>query len=91
MANKPIDTLRDGRLKATIWKNPGESRSFYSVNLTRTYQDGAGNYQDSDSFSNSELLRIARLAGQAYDRVNELRAADREAPEAEAPNDGRRT
>lgn len=74
---KPIDTLRDGLLKATIWKNEGEKGPFFTVNLTRTYQDGAGNYQDSDSFSGTELLRIARLAGKAYDRVGELRQADK--------------
>lgn len=76
MANKPIDTLRDGSLKATIWKNFGEKGNFYTVNLTRTYKDEAGNYHDSDSFSGSELLRIARLAGKAYDRTSELRQQD---------------
>ena len=74
--NKPIDTLRDGSLKATLWKNSSENGTFYSVNLARTYKDEAGNYQDSDSFSGSDLLRIARLAGKAYDRASELRRRD---------------
>lgn len=74
---KPTETLRDGSLKATIWKNEGEKGPFFTVNLTRTYQDGSGNYQDSDSFSGNELLRIARLAGRACDRVGELRQADK--------------
>jgi len=85
---KPIDTLRDGLLKATIWKNEGEKGPFFTVNLTRTYQDGAGNYHDSDSFSGTELLRIARLAGHAYDRVGELRQADREGRERAAASGG---
>ena len=76
MNNKPIDTLRDGNLKATIWKNFGEKGNFYTVNLTRSYKDEAGNYHDSDSFSGSELLRIAHLATRAYDRTNELRQSD---------------
>ena len=75
----PIDTIRDGRLKATIWKNQNESGAFYSVNLTRSYQDETEKWHNSDSFSGTELLRIARLAGRAYDRIGELRAADREA------------
>ncbi len=62
MANQPTETLRDGSLKATIWKNEGEKGAFFSVTLTRTYKDDAGNYHDSDSFSGSELLRIAHLA-----------------------------
>ena len=75
MANQPTDTLRDGSLKATIWKNEGEKGAFFSVNLSRTYKDDAGNYHDSDSFSGSELLRIAHLASRAYDRVAQLRQA----------------
>ena len=76
MANQPTETLRDGSLKATIWKNEGEKGAFFSVNLSRTYKDEAGNYHDSDSFSGSELLRIAHLASRAYDQVSELRQAE---------------
>lgn len=76
MTNKPTKTLRDGQLKATIWKNFGEKGSFYTVNLTRTFKDEGGKYQDSDSFSGNELLRIARLATRSYDLVAELRQAD---------------
>ncbi len=77
MANQPTETLRDGSLKATIWKNEGEKGAFFSVNLTRTYKDDAGNYHDSDSFSGTELLRIAHLATRAYDLVSELRQQER--------------
>ena len=80
--NKPADNLRDGSLKATIWGNvrtgDGEPRTIYSVTFSRTYQDGNGNYRDSDSFSGSELLRIARLADQAYTRIEALKQADRQ-------------
>lgn len=72
--SKPIETIRDGALKASIWKNQGEKGPFYSVRITRTYTDDQGNYHDSDSFSGSELLRVARLADQAYGRTAELRA-----------------
>ena len=74
--SKPLATIRDGALKATIWKNEGEKGPFYSVRITRTYTDEQGNYHDSDSFSGSELLRVARLAGKAYDETAALRAHD---------------
>lgn len=77
--NKPTETFRDGNLKATIWKNFGEKGNFFTVNLTRTYKDEKGDYHDSDSFSGSELLRIAHLATKAYDRINALRQQDRDA------------
>ena len=73
---KPVDTIRDGSLKATIWANFGDNGTFYSVQLTRTYQDEQGNYHDSDSFSNAQLLRIARLAHIAYDETLILRQKD---------------
>ena len=66
---KPIDTIRDGALKASIWKNTGENGDYYAVRLTRTWRDEQGEYHDSDRFSPSELLRIARLAGIAYDEI----------------------
>lgn len=71
--NHPIETIRDGNLKATVWENDGEKGPFYSVNLSRTYTDEAGNYHDSDSFTGAELLRISRLAAEAYGTVSQLR------------------
>jgi hypothetical protein len=90
MANKPIDTLRDGSIKATIWKRTTDSSAFYSVELTRSYKDEAGQWHDASSFIGDELLRIARLAGKAYDRTEELRQQDRAAADP-TPGDGRRS
>lgn len=73
---KPASTIRDGAIKATIWRNQGENGDFFSVRLTRTWKDAQGNYHDSDSFSGSELLRVAHLASKAYDEVASLRQAD---------------
>ena len=76
--DKPIDTIRDGSLKATIWKRFGEKGNFYTVELSRTYTDEQGKYHDSHSYSGSELLRIARLANIAYDEIAIYRAGDQE-------------
>lgn len=73
--NQPIDTIRDGALKATIWKNFGENGTFYSVELSRTYKQGE-TYKDSHSFSGTEPIQIARLAHLAYTRIGELRQQD---------------
>ena len=74
---KPAITLRDGALKATVWKNPAKDGSFYSVRIARTYRDEQGGYHDSNSFSGAELLRVARLAEKAFDYAAELRAQAR--------------
>ena len=79
---RPIQTLRDGKLKAVIWKNPSEKGHFYSVDLIRSYQDGEI-WKDTHSFSGTELLRVSRLAQKAYDRIAELRALDLEHEKAQ--------
>lgn len=82
--NKPVDKIRDGALVATIWKNPGKGDKppFYSVEISRSYQDEEGAYHDSHSFSGSELLRAARLMNIAYSEILIHRAKDRAAAEA---------
>ena len=83
--NKPIQTIRDGALKASIWANPNKKGVFYSVRISRTYKDAQDQYRDTDSFSNAELLRVARLANIAYDEIAILRGHD---PETATANGG---
>lgn len=73
-SKKPATQLRDGNLKAAIWANEGtEKGTFYSVTFSRTFKDENG-YHDANSYSGVELLKLARLATRAYDRIAELRA-----------------
>ena len=67
--NKPAATLRDGRLKATIWKNTGEKGTYHRVDFSRSYQDAKGDWHDSNRFSGTELLRLAHLATQGLRRA----------------------
>lgn len=76
LKNKPTDTIRDGSIKATIWSNFGENGTFYTVEISRTYKDEAGNYHDAHSFSGTQLLRVARVSHLAYTRIAELRQQD---------------
>ena len=75
-SNKPTETLRDGQLKATIWEQQGEKGTFYRVTLLRSYTDDQGKWQETNSFTGSDLLKISRLAERAYDRTLALRAKD---------------
>ncbi len=74
--NKPAQTLRDGNIKATIWRNDGDKGPFYSVQFFRTYKDSEDNYQDTDSFTNGELLKLSHLGIRAYDAIATLRMDD---------------
>ena len=76
--NPPVQTLRDGALKASIWRNDrGDGGQFYSVTLGRTYTDDQDKVQTADNFSGSHLLKLAHLMGRVYDRLAELREIDK--------------
>lgn len=78
-SNAPRDVLRDGNLKASIWRNESEKGPFYSVTLNRVYRDNQDELRDSHSFSGTDLLRLSELARKTYDRAQELRREDRQA------------
>jgi len=80
---RPVETLRDGAIKAAIWKNESENGAFFAVTFARTYKNGGGDLKDTDSFSGTQLLRLARLADKAYDRAAKLTKAARAADDTD--------
>lgn len=76
--NAPIDVLRDGALRAAIFKNERENGVNYSIEPGRLYTDAEGQYRESKTFSGSEPLRLAKLMEKAYERVSEFRQQMRE-------------
>lgn len=71
--NKPI-TIRDGSLKLSIFKNQTEKGFRFSVNLVRSYTDQQGQWHDTNSLSNAELLRAANLLIRGYNRIQEFKS-----------------
>ena len=71
--NRPVDTLRDGNLKASIWRNEGENGASYSTTFARVWRDDQGKWHDSQSYSGTDMLRLGELSRTAYHRTNELR------------------
>lgn len=92
-SNTPLETLRDGRLKATVWENAGDNNeTYHTVTLAKVYEDRNGQLQETSSFSAGELLRVAELAREAHGVIRGLRReqaverrAEQEAPRAQAP------
>lgn len=83
-ANRPVDKLWDGGLKASIWRNEGERGAFFSTTFARTYKDQDGELRDAHTFDSADLLKLSELARQAHHRVNDLaREAFRQRREAE--------
>lgn len=61
MSNTPTHKLRLGLITATIWDNDG----FFSVDLSRAYKNGEGQWQNTTSFAQSDLLNLAKCAERA--------------------------
>jgi len=80
--NKP-EVISDGALKAKIWTNESEKGPHHNITLSRIYKDQDGNYQESNSFNQNDLLAISELARDAYNRVRELKQEYRHSQQQE--------
>ncbi len=67
--NPPIEVLRDGSLKVSIWKNEGENGSYLSTTFAKTYTKDS-EAKDGHVFGKNDLLPMAELARRAYSAIN---------------------
>ncbi|MGD1881189.1 MAG: hypothetical protein ACFB11_02540 [Paracoccaceae bacterium] len=72
-ANRPVETLRVGSLKASIWRNEGDNGVSYSTTFAQMWKDDHGRYHDSNSYYDADMLKLGELTRAAYHRTNELR------------------
>lgn len=84
----PVRTLRLGRLKAAVWENSTEQRTFFNVTFARTYLDSDKKFRDADSFARDDLLLLAKLADQAHSFICEQQAAQKNDEYQEPPRRG---
>ena len=82
MANqKPVDEIRIGRVKATIWRNGTDEQPRHNVTFGRLYKE-ANQWKTTQSFGRNDLLVLAKVADQAHSRIFAL--PQEEEPEAES-------
>lgn len=70
--NKPIGEFQIGWLRATIWENAKSGQPRFNVCIKRMYKDKDGNWQDTSSYSEDDLMNVAKLAELAQDRILQL-------------------
>ncbi|GGE43631.1 hypothetical protein GCM10011517_09150 [Actibacterium pelagium] len=61
MSNQPVNKFKLGLITAAIWENNG----FYSVEISRSYKNDAGDWRSTNSFSHSDLLNVSKCAERA--------------------------
>ena len=80
MANpKPVSEVRIGRVKAAIWPNETEGRTWHNVTFSRLYKDG-DQWKNTQSFSRYDLVGACE-SGQSGSLAH-LRASAEEEPQA---------
>lgn len=69
-SNKPVNEIRLGRIKATIWANETDNGIRHNVSLVRIYKD-EDEWKESNSFGREELLLVAKVADMAHTWIYE--------------------
>lgn len=63
---KPAFEFRLGRIRATVWENHHEKTGrWFSVQVTRTYKDADGKWQNATTFGRDDLFVVAEVVRQA--------------------------
>ena len=69
MSQKPAQTIRLGRVKATIWTNQTEKGPRSNVQIVRLYRDG-DNWKETQSFNRDDLLLVAKVSDLAHSWIH---------------------
>ena len=68
--NKPVQELRLGAIKATIWRNETANGPRCNVTVSRLYKEG-DEWRSSDSFGREDLLTLAMVLDLAHTWIHE--------------------
>jgi hypothetical protein len=73
----PIAKFRDRALSVAVWQNISEDNNVrYSTTFEKQYKPEDGDWMVANSYSENDLLRIARLFNKAYDAISELKQSN---------------
>src|SRR5690242_18857418 len=73
-SNRPVHTVRHGRIKAAIWENETQKGAMHNVTFARSYQDGEENWHDTQSFGFDDLMTVAKCAFDAHTWISAEKA-----------------
>ena len=64
-AKKPVEEIRQGRIKAVIWENETDSGIRHNVTVARIYKDGE-DWKESTSFGRDDLPLLQEVLHEAW-------------------------
>jgi hypothetical protein len=77
--NQPLQKINLYPVSAAIWRNETEKGVRYSVTFEKSYKDSSGKWQSTSSFSESDLLLVAKAANLAHDEIQDNHRRDQHA------------
>ncbi len=78
---RPVHTIRHGKLKASIWRNVTDKGPIYNVTIVRGFRQNE-QWKDSHSFGYNDLPIVAKLLNDCHSYITNLRAGERPAKAA---------
>jgi hypothetical protein len=76
--NRPVQTIRYGAIKATIWRNATRTGTMFSTTVSRSFKGDDDNWRESHSFGPSDLPTVAKVLLDAHTWVQEQIAGEKE-------------
>lgn len=73
---KPLETIRIGRVQAAIWSNDTKHGPKLNATLERIYRDN-DSWKSSSTYGRDNLLLLAKVADRTHTRITELELANR--------------
>ena len=74
--NRPIHEIRLGNVRATIWANQKDEKTWYAVSVSRRFKQGT-EWKDVTSFNHDDLPVLVQAVQMAYSWIwRQLKAAD---------------
>ena len=87
----PVEEFRSGAVRATIWRNEiprdGETVVVHNIQIYRTYRDQDGEWHESSSFRERDLLDLDILRQEAARFLRLRRRSDQNADQTPAADD----
>jgi hypothetical protein len=81
--NPPAGKFSVGSMSVAIWCQEGQGgRPYYNTTFELRYKDENGEWKTSDSYSQTDLLTLAKAADLAFTEIVLLRKQDNEAAKA---------
>ncbi len=76
---RPVQELRLGRVKASVWANEVEGVVRHNVTLSRLYKDGE-QWKTTEAFGRDDLLILAKLLDLAHTWISGQKQHGEEIP-----------